>query len=648
MIRGSIEGSPDLVSVFLPIVDGSGRFVDAEIRYANRAARASQFDDTPIQALEGARLFEAWPGLRPALFDLCARAVATGQPVSAEIAEDADGDAERHAEVLVFSAEGGLVSVTRDVTERVQAARALRQSEARYADLVAGLPVGVYSAHSYADGRVVFDFMSDRMGEILHVDPRAAERDARAAFARVHPDDLPSLRAGIVEDFAAQRGLHWEGRLVVDDAVRIVRVFSVRVEARDDALLSHGLIEDITEARRVTEDLATSRAALEEAQRIAHVGSWSVDRATGRVAWSDEECRIFGFEPGTPAPSRDEFIALLGRSSSEFLDAVEHADRKPASAGHVLELPLEITLPDGSRRSVIHRAEAMRDASGAIVAIRGTHADVTEQRAMERRLAESARLEAIGRLAGGVAHEFNNMLAGILGTAELMSESIPAGDPLHADLDAIREAGRRAASLSKQLQAFGRQQTLRPVPIHLASYLAGLEPQIRRVAGAGISVEVRRAADIALVYADRAALDDGARARPARLSFDAAGRVVAGGGRHGEGHRWVGPRPGGPPHRVVRRRVGDRFRRCPRRRGAHPHLRAVLLVGRDGAGDGPRPRNHPGDGCAVGRLGGRPTSAQRRHGVLRDASAGTGRRPGARHAHAGRRGGPRADDPLRR
>jgi two-component system cell cycle sensor histidine kinase/response regulator CckA len=213
------------------------------------------------------------------------------------------------------------------------------------------------------------------MGEILAIDPAEAKRDARSAFAKVHPDDLPGLQAAIARDFRDHRGLHWEGRVVSDGATRIVRVFSVRVEAQGSELAAHGVIED-----------------------------------------------------------------------------------------------------------------------------------VTDRRALERRLAESARLEAVGRLAGGVAHEFNNALLGILGTAELMAEVLPPGDPLRTDVEAIREAGARAAVLSKQLQAFGRQQTLRPAALQLAGLLEALEPRIRRAAGPGVTV-VMELDHAPAVTADRSAVE---------------------------------------------------------------------------------------------------------------------------------------------
>jgi hypothetical protein len=157
MIRGSIEGSPDEVRVLLPLFDEAGRFVDAEIRYANRAARTSVFGGLPVETLEGERLFERWPALRDALFAPYARVAMTGKPFSSVLVRPDPDGAERHEEVLIFASEGGLVHVGRDVTERALAVRALRESEARYADLVAGLPVGVYSARTFADGRVVFD-----------------------------------------------------------------------------------------------------------------------------------------------------------------------------------------------------------------------------------------------------------------------------------------------------------------------------------------------------------------------------------------------------------------------------------------------------------------------------------------------------------
>src|SRR5204863_1904975 len=106
--------------------------------------------------------------------------------------------------------------------------------------------------------------------------------------------------------------------------------------------------------------------------------------------------------------------------------------------------------------------------------------DITERRLLDERLAHAARIESVGRLAGGIAHDFNNLLTAILGYTELLLSKRSPGDPERDDLEEIQKAGRRAASLTQQLLAFGRKQTLRPQELDVNRAVHAIEPMLRR------------------------------------------------------------------------------------------------------------------------------------------------------------------------
>ena len=114
--------------------------------------------------------------------------------------------------------------------------------------------------------------------------------------------------------------------------------------------------------------------------------------------------------------------------------------------------------------------------------------DVTEQRELEERLRQSQKLEAIGRLAGGVAHDFNNMLTAIGGYNALALERAPEGSPLHDDLDEIRKATERATLLTRQLLAFSRKQILQPELLNLNGVVLDMQAMLKPLIGEDIDL----------------------------------------------------------------------------------------------------------------------------------------------------------------
>src|SRR5690606_11623854 len=119
-----------------------------------------------------------------------------------------------------------------------------------------------------------------------------------------------------------------------------------------------------------------------------------------------------------------------------------------------------ITRPDGSRREgmISSRLVTLDDEACCLSVVR----DVQDRVELERRLADSQRLEAIGRLAGGVAHDFNNLITGIAGYATLLADELDIDDPRRADIIEIQRASGRAADLTRQLLTFARRQVVLP------------------------------------------------------------------------------------------------------------------------------------------------------------------------------------------
>jgi hypothetical protein len=133
--------------------------------------------------------------------------------------------------------------------------------------------------------------------------------------------------------------------------------------------------------------------------------------------------------------------------------------------------------------------------------------DVTERNRMERQLRQTQKMEAIGSLAGGVAHDFNNLLSVILSYAELLSAEIKPNDPMRRDLEEITGAGKRAAGLTRQLLAFGRQQILQPVVLDLNAVIADIAQMLKRVVGEDLDLNVLNATGLWTVKADHGQIE---------------------------------------------------------------------------------------------------------------------------------------------
>jgi two-component system, cell cycle sensor histidine kinase and response regulator CckA len=143
---------------------------------------------------------------------------------------------------------------------------------------------------------------------------------------------------------------------------------------------------------------------------------------------------------------------------------------------------------------------------GAPARVRGIYRDVTERKRVEEQLRRAERMQAAGRLAGGVAHEVNNMMTGVIGFSEFLLRSLEPTDPRRAEVAEIIKAGTRAADVTRQLLAFTRQQFLRPEVLPVNGVVQDLEKMLRRVLGEDHVLQLELAADAGELRADRGQL----------------------------------------------------------------------------------------------------------------------------------------------
>ncbi len=161
---------------------------------------------------------------------------------------------------------------------------------------------------------------------------------------------------------------------------------------------------------------------------------------------------------------------------------------------------------NGTWRSLESTASTVLNSSGEVEKIIVVNRDVTERRQLEKQLVQVQKMEAVGRLSGGVAHDFNNLLGVIIGYGEILEESLRENVALAESVDQILKAGRQAASLTRQLLAFSRQQVLEPKVVDINEIVQETEKMLRRLIGEDILLSTRLGKELGKVKVDPAQL----------------------------------------------------------------------------------------------------------------------------------------------
>jgi two-component system cell cycle sensor histidine kinase/response regulator CckA len=321
-------------------------------------------------------------------------------------------------------------------------------------------------------------------------------------FELVHPDDHERVASNAAAGAEAGELAPQRYRMIraSDGSVREIHAPAGNAVLDDDGNIATmaGALMDVTDQVAAEDALLRSEWILREAQQVAGIGSWTFDPGDGRVTWSDEMYRICGLPPGRPA------AMVL------HLDLV-HPDDRPAVKAAGLATP-DTDLPgieyrlqrldDGELRHVSTATRVLRDDDGEPILVVGTTRDVTEQRRLENELRHAQKMEAVGQLAGGVAHDFNNSLTAILGNAELARMALADGADATHSLDAVIHAAEQAADVTRQLLAFARRQMVQPAVLDPAERLLVIQRLLSPMLGEQITVDVHAEPDGARIRMD--------------------------------------------------------------------------------------------------------------------------------------------------
>jgi two-component system, cell cycle sensor histidine kinase and response regulator CckA len=346
--------------------------------------------------------------------------------------------------------------------------------------------------------------VTDAEGRIEYVNPAFAQITGYTSAETVGasyslltgPIDGSAPHAELVA--AVQANRNWHGELVNQRKDGSVYTQQITVSPAHDATgrVTHfvAIGQDVTE-RKHAEEAALKERAFSEAIVDSLPGVFGLLEDTGRLRrWNRAVETVTGRSP--------EDLAVM-----PALDLVADEDRARAVAAlervfTVGAADVEVNLASIDGRHTPYYLVAVRIVLDGLACCIVTGIDVTVRKRLEAELQQSQKIEAIGRLAGGVAHDFNNILGIIMGHGELAQLQLRPGHPLRERMDQIMSAAARAAALTHQLLAFSRKQVLQPKVLDLNDVVADTNKMLGRLIGEDVALVVRPAADLGSVMAD--------------------------------------------------------------------------------------------------------------------------------------------------
>jgi CheY-like chemotaxis protein len=272
--------------------------------------------------------------------------------------------------------------------------------------------------------------------------------------------------------------------------------------------------EEIQAHLQTLKALKRSEELLNATQSISRIGGWEWDLAKQKMYWTKETFIIHDIDEEAFQGESQDFIALSLKCYPEIeSNIIREAFENCIATGEPYELDAPFTTCKGRKLYIRTSGKAVKE-NGKIVKVLGYIQDVTEhklaeleQNELKEQLRQAQKLESIGQLAGGVAHDFNNNLTVILGYSEEILYSLKSNDPLEHDIKEIVKAGHRALNLTQKLLTFSQKQVVQPQVIHLNSVILEMKQIVNRLIGEDIVIETDLAPDLFCIKADNNQLD---------------------------------------------------------------------------------------------------------------------------------------------
>jgi len=382
----------------------------------------------------------------------------------------------------------GFWGVGRDVTERIEAEQALKKSEERYRTILDTMEEGYFED----DLKGTLTFINDAGCRLMGYD-----RDELIGMTYRNYSSPETAR----HMYEVYHRIFESGNPEFMMDYEIIRKDgSVRTHQANAALLrDHAgepkgfriLVRDVTERKKAEDALRLSEERYRTILDTMEEGYYEVDLKGSFTFVNDAGCRLLGYE-------RDELVGMNYRNyhspeTARHMYEVYHPMFETGKTEFLMDY--EVIRKDGSVRTHQANSTILRDHAGRPKGFRVLARDITERKRaedekakLEAQLLQAQKMESVGRLAGGVAHDFNNMLSVILGYTELIKLRLEPDNPLLHDLMEIERAAGRSKDITAQLLAFSRKQIISPRPMNLNDLISSTQKTLARLIGEDIDL----------------------------------------------------------------------------------------------------------------------------------------------------------------
>ena len=401
-----------------------------------------------------------------------------------------------------------VTGIAQDITERKHAEEELRIARTQMEQLLAKSPAMIYRLK--VDGENLIPLMASGNTSALLGFEAAESLGSEWWLDRLHPDNREAAVASVSETLSRGESRteyqlrHNNGSYRwVDDNRRLLR------DASGEPVELVGAWTDITERKNAEAIIHRQQIEMRALFDLIPAMIWFKDTKNSILRVNKHAAEFIG----------RSVEQIEGRACREIFpqeaDGFYASDLELIQSGAAkLGIVEALRNRDGVEMWVRTNKVPYKNSEGKVIGIVVVAEDITDQkraeealRLVETRLFQSQKMETVGELAGGIAHEFNNIMTSIMGQSELLLGDLPAGSSLAENATEIREAAERAANLTRQLLAYGRRQILLPEVLDLNAVLAGMGTVLRHLAGRAVRLDVIPAPDLKNVNVDAGQLE---------------------------------------------------------------------------------------------------------------------------------------------